>query len=416
MSTIHIYESGIPQEDINAKNDNVLYYSAGSIIGDDDFKYTKTSNPTIAIGTSTGAGIGNIQLGGATGNGSLSSNFLNLNGNTGTRSDSGTGEWAHKGNFAAYNGTFSATATQAGFVTAGNFAIMQQNDATRTANNRLHQMMWYQGAISFNFTPDGGGSAKTWLSATGGNASGISGITSNSGTGSWVHTGQFSATGNVNVQGTLSSTQNLDPAGVTNTGISVGGGPNYAIVNMYDSTRSVNNRTAQEIFFQGSYQIRFANDSGNSAIVPFAISGGQASGITGIASNSGSGSWVHTGTHTVTQASGNSVVLAGSANGGIPSISSDGVNNNVGFQINTKGSGGINLNASTTVIGTFSSTQPAILSPGYSIASLPTGTVGMRAFVTNGKDTTPIFLEPVGATTGTKSWPVFHDGIQWLYA
>src|SRR4029077_21103180 len=36
------------------------------------------------------------------------------------------------------------------------------------------------------------------LTITGGEAAGISGITSNSGTGTWVHTGGFSATGGIN--------------------------------------------------------------------------------------------------------------------------------------------------------------------------------------------------------------------------
>lgn len=60
-------------------------------------------------------------------------------------------------------------------------------------------------------------------------------------------------------------------------------------------------------------------------------------------------STVVTGQFTSTQSGGNSVVLTPSASGGVPSISSDGVNANVSLDIGTKGSGGINLNSSTVI-------------------------------------------------------------------
>jgi len=44
-----------------------------------------------------------------------------------------------------------------------------------------------------------------------------------------------------------------------------------------------------------SYLLRFKSDDQASAATFFSAAGGQASGITGITSNSGSGSWVHTG-------------------------------------------------------------------------------------------------------------------------
>src|SRR5260370_9068718 len=71
----------------------------------------------------------------------------------------------------------------------------------------------------------------------------------------------IAVTGNVNVQGTLSSTANTQPAGTTNSGIALGGGPSYAIAAFYDQTASTNNRTSQAIFISGAMTFRFVNDA-----------------------------------------------------------------------------------------------------------------------------------------------------------
>lgn len=105
--------------------------------------------------------------------------------------------------------------------------------------------------------------------------------------------------GNINVQGNISSGANTQPASPTNSGVALVGNPNNADIVMFDSTRAVNNRTAEMIFFQGAQQFRFKNDAGSTAITWLAASGGQASNITGITSNSGTGAWVHTGNMSV---------------------------------------------------------------------------------------------------------------------
>ena len=161
----------------------------------------------------------------------------------------------------------------------------------------------YQSDTTFNFrtSNDANSSNATWLTATRA-AAAIAGIASNSGTGAWTHTGTLAVTGNVNVQGNISSTANLNPAGPTNSGAQLVAAPSLATIGFWDSTRTVNNRYAEWIWFEGALQARFKNDAGSSAVVPLSFTGGQAGGITAIASNSGSGAWTHTGTFHATGA------------------------------------------------------------------------------------------------------------------
>jgi hypothetical protein len=113
--------------------------------------------------------------------------------------------------------------------------------------------------------------------------------------GTAAFTGTVTTTGNVNVQGNVSSTSNTQPASPTNSGVALNATPNIADVQMFDSTQSTNNRTAEWIFWSGAASLRFANDAHSAVQVPFSVTGGQAAGITGITSNSGTGSWTHTG-------------------------------------------------------------------------------------------------------------------------
>jgi hypothetical protein len=57
-------------------------------------------------------------------------------------------------------------------------------------------------------------------------------------------------------------------------------------------------------------------------------------------------------------------------------------------------------------------TAPPVL-PGYTVGTLPTPTVGMRAYVTNALG--PIYGAPVAAG-GTVTIPVFYDGTNWITA
>jgi len=127
--------------------------------------------------------------------------------------------------------------------------------------------------------------------------------------------GTVTATGNVNVQGTVNSTANTSPASITNSGVALSASPSVADVVYYDSTRTTNNHIADALWLSGSYSLRFKSDDQASAATFFSAAGGQASGITGITSNSGSGSWVHTGgfsaaTLTSTVATGTSPISA----------------------------------------------------------------------------------------------------------
>lgn len=107
--------------------------------------------------------------------------------------------------------------------------------------------------------------------------------------------GTLGVTGNVNVQGSLNSTNNTQAAGPTNSGVALGGGPNFASATFFDQSLTANNRTADSVFITGCMRFRFKNDAGDTALPWLSACGGQAGGITAITSNSGSGSWTHTG-------------------------------------------------------------------------------------------------------------------------
>jgi len=68
-------------------------------------------------------------------------------------------------------------------------------------------------------------------------------------------------TGNVNVQGAISSTINTQPASITNSGVVMTANPNVADLVYYDSTRTTDNHIVEGIWFQGAYQLRMKSDS-----------------------------------------------------------------------------------------------------------------------------------------------------------
>jgi len=71
-------------------------------------------------------------------------------------------------------------------------------DSIRSANNKNAYVQWGATVLAFGFANDTFTGFTNALTITGGQASGISGVTSTSGTGSWAHTGGFSATGGIN--------------------------------------------------------------------------------------------------------------------------------------------------------------------------------------------------------------------------
>jgi hypothetical protein len=205
--------------------------------------------------------------------------------------------------------------------------------------------------------------------------------------------GDITAVGNVNVKGSLSSTANTQPASPTNSGVALGASPTWAIASFYDQSSTANNRTVQILNINGGMYFRFVNDAGSGAVNFMSVLGGSASGVTGIASTSGSGAWAHTGTFSATGdiasagtlyatiAGGNSVALNGAASGGTPTLSTIGVNNNIGLNITPKGAGGINLNSNTAVAGTMSVSGTLLANTGtvnvYSDSGTPVTTPHM---------------------------------------
>ncbi|ABL96743.1 hypothetical protein BcepF1.012 [Burkholderia phage BcepF1] len=107
--------------------------------------------------------------------------------------------------------------------------------------------------------------------------------------------GTLAVNSNLSVKGTISSSNDANPASPTNTGVLLLSGTGIADVVLYDASQTANNREAEWMFFQGKLQARVKNDSGSAAKVPLAITAGYASGIKAIDSDSGSGAWSHTG-------------------------------------------------------------------------------------------------------------------------
>lgn len=146
---------------------------------------TALANPTITGGSIDGTPIGqSTPAAGA---------FTGLN----ATSASILGALSAEGVNSTSNGQ-AASVTNTGTAMSQTFAAITYFDSARTANNKTADFLWNSGAFSARFKNDAGSSTATWLSASGGQAAGITGIASNSGTGSWAHTGAFSASGAIN--------------------------------------------------------------------------------------------------------------------------------------------------------------------------------------------------------------------------
>jgi hypothetical protein len=125
-------------------------------------------------------------------------------------SNSGSGSWAHTGNFTVQNGAVSSSAG-AGVAGAtnsgvnlnygGTYGMVSLYDATRTAGNRSADFLFINGGVQLRFANDGYTAFATALNINGGQTSGITGITSSSGTGAWAHTGNFSVSGTTTLTG-----------------------------------------------------------------------------------------------------------------------------------------------------------------------------------------------------------------------
>lgn len=163
----------------------------------------------------------------------------------------------------------------------------------------------------------------------------------------------------------VSSSANAQAPSSTNSGITWGSSPTWAMQSFYDQSNTANNRAADMLFISGSIKFRFANDARNAFLDVFSIIGGHASGVTGITSTSGSGDWAHTGSFsasggvsgntTVTAGIGsNSVQMVGAANGQDTKIQALGVTDaNVSIELSAKGTGLLKM------------ASPVLLSGGY---------------------------------------------------
>lgn len=251
-------------------------------------------------------------------------------------------------------------------------------------------------------------------------------------TGTFSTTGNatFSASatfaGNVAVAGQLGSSANTSLPSPTNSGISLGGAPTWAMQQFYDQSNTANNRSADLLFISNSIKFRFANDARNAFTDVLSINGGQALGVTGITSTSGSGAWAHvgafstTGTQTILPAGGNGVFIAGAISTGLPQIGATGAGTDIGLDISAKGTGGdITLRAGGIVRlklagagdATFSNT---VKTGEYIVANLPAASPalkGARAFVTDASN--PTWNTPVGGG-GANTVPVFCNGNSWV--
>ncbi|WP_192258641.1 hypothetical protein [Mesorhizobium caraganae] len=218
------------------------------------------------------------------------------------------------------------------------------------------------------------------------------------------------AAGSLQVAGSVSAAVTTAPAGPTNTGVVISSAPNNADVVLFDSTQTVNNRTFEWINFQGKLQARFKNDAGSSAVVPLAFAGGQALGITGVESNSGSGAWAHTGafsatgTATVLPAGGNGIVAAGTNSAGVPSIEATGAANDISLEIKAKAGGSIGFTGAAylwagtapwTVSGSTGVPGQALMSTGN--ATAPEWSTPLPAAVAS----TALINQSADATNGT---------------
>lgn len=216
----------------------------------------------------------------------------------------------------------------------------------------------------------------------------------------------FTATGNINVQGNISSTANLQPASATNTGVSMAATGTVAALQMWDSTRAANNREAEWVFFQGALRARFASDNLATVAEAITINGGQATGITSINSNSGSGSWLHTGALAATVAGGNTVALRGSAAGQPVTVTASGSDGAIGVNVVTKGAGQFTVNGAPLVgAGGEVIANNGVRIPPTTIANLPAPTAaiaGTIRIVSNGvSGSAGGYNGAVGTATGT---------------
>jgi len=146
-------------------------------------------NPTVAAVHATSGTMSGVAVTGGT---------INNTPIGGTTPNTGAFTTATAGSLFASGGAVPAvTATGTQIYNSPNPTV-QFIDSIRSANNKNAFVTWGSTVLAFGFANDAFTGFTNALAITGGQASGISGITSTSGTGAWAHTGGFSATGGIN--------------------------------------------------------------------------------------------------------------------------------------------------------------------------------------------------------------------------
>lgn len=298
-----------PGEDIVGSDTNVVYIDNGLIRGDDNFVYLYTApNPTVHIGGALTGTTGELKLGGATGLGKITAGGVLQVQNVTVETSGAITTPAEITTTAVATGSNPSI-----YITSSNPQLGFSNTA-----NTVNLRRWNMGAFN-------GGTFQITSIGDNGNLQGVAYLinrTPNAITGHTFTIGTTAAVtidsnAGLNVLGTLSSTANINPASVTNSGIAIGGGPSYGVINFFDSTKTVDNRTWDIIDFQGALRIRTKNDVGNNVREAINITGGYATDITSVTINSGVGTTYFTSTVT-TPVSPNVIIYSGGASGNTP--------------------------------------------------------------------------------------------------
>jgi len=304
--------------------------------------------------------------------------------------------------------TSPASPTNSGVALVGNPGIgdVVFYDSTKTAGNRTGELIFFQGALQLRFKNDAGNTAIPALAIAGGQASGITGITSTSGSGSWAHTGAFSSTTNISAQGTISAlgtgVSAAFPA-VTTTGLFLGAIANNWPTELFvDSTRTTNNRVVGWQFITGAMQLVFWPDAGTGAgsATPFRVTGGSAlgSGITSITTDSGTGNWAHTGGFSASSLAGTGTRMVVASSTGVLSAQVLPVISASFSQVGA---------ATTVFTVTIGSTQP---NNTYKVNVTPTSALSAALFFVTNKTTTTFTVTYLAGLTGTVTfdWALFQ--------
>lgn len=181
-----------------------------------------------------------------------------------TTPNTGAFTTATAGSVFASGGAVPAVTTSGTQVYNSPNPTVQFIDSIRSANNKNAFIQWGLTVLSMGFANDAFTGFVNAITITGGQAIGISGITSNSGSGAWAHTGGFSATGGIN----STAVGNTTPSTGAFTTLSASSGLNStAVGNTTPSTGSFTTLTASGAVSGAGFTARFASPGpiGNTA-------------------------------------------------------------------------------------------------------------------------------------------------------